>query len=135
MKICNVHYQLTTKIHGKKHSKFLSVTRNTRTMIPRMNSDAVFNDCFPLTAKESLMKAPEPRVRKEKPGKMRGGKQESEGRVVGDKASPIGQENRGHKLMMKMGWKEGSGLGLESMGIVAPIEVLVRSKRSGLGVE
>ncbi|XP_050401397.2 angiogenic factor with G patch and FHA domains 1 isoform X2 [Patella vulgata] len=47
---------------------------------------------------------------------------------------PISGKNVGHKLLSKMGWKEGEGLGKSSSGIVDPINVNYRSnKAAGLG--
>lgn len=58
------------------------------------------------------------------------------GDVVGSSAAPIGTGNVGHKMLMAMGWKPGSGLGVEGGGgIVNPVDVMVRGKRSGLGNE
>ncbi|KAK2176118.1 hypothetical protein NP493_682g01017 [Ridgeia piscesae] len=46
----------------------------------------------------------------------------------------IPTENKGHKLLAKMGWKEGEGLGRESGGIQQPIQVNFRCDQSaGLG--
>lgn len=39
----------------------------------------------------------------------------------------------GKKLLMRMGWKEGSGLGKEGEGIVNPVEVNLRPKGVGIG--
>ncbi|CAL1533800.1 unnamed protein product [Lymnaea stagnalis] len=48
--------------------------------------------------------------------------------------SPITAENKGHKLLAKMGWKEGEGLGKANSGIAEPINVEMRLNRSaGLG--
>jgi hypothetical protein len=66
-----------------------------------MSSDAIFADCFPMAAKESLMKAPMPRVRKAPRGPTND-EGMPKGRVVGESAAPIGQGNIGHKLLLKM---------------------------------
>ena len=34
---------------------------------------------------------------------------------------PISGENRGRKLLKKMGWKEGEGLGKDNAGITQPV--------------
>ncbi|KAJ3053765.1 hypothetical protein HK097_003450 [Rhizophlyctis rosea] len=54
--------------------------------------------------------------------------------VVGGSAAPIGEGNVGHRMLMAMGWKPGQALGQEG-GIVNPVDVMVRSRRAGLGLE
>ncbi|KAK3592311.1 hypothetical protein CHS0354_030647 [Potamilus streckersoni] len=46
----------------------------------------------------------------------------------------IGQENIGNKLLQKMGWSEGQGLGRAGQGIVKPIEAEKRAVSAGLGM-
>ncbi|CEP00100.1 G-patch domain-containing protein [Plasmodiophora brassicae] len=41
--------------------------------------------------------------------------------------------NVGHRILRKMGWTAGSGLGHASSGMVTPISVTVRPGRSGIG--
>ncbi|KAK9451075.1 uncharacterized protein V1518DRAFT_174189 [Limtongia smithiae] len=57
-----------------------------------------------------------------------------EGDVVGSDAPEIGQDNIGRRLLEKMGWASGQGLGVEeNRGIHAPIVAKVKTSRSGLG--
>ncbi|KAG0311953.1 squalene synthetase-like protein [Linnemannia gamsii] len=57
------------------------------------------------------------------------------GSVVGGTASEISKENVGHRMLAKMGWSPGVGLGASGDGITKPIEAVVRAKRRGLGHE
>lgn len=57
------------------------------------------------------------------------------GTVVGASASAISVENLGHRMLSKMGWMPGVGLGASGDGITQPIEAIVRAKNRGLGHE
>ncbi|KAH7962002.1 hypothetical protein HPB52_013956 [Rhipicephalus sanguineus] len=46
---------------------------------------------------------------------------------------PLQEDNVGFKLLQKMGWKEGAGLGKQQQGATAPIEVKSTNTRKGLG--
>lgn len=46
---------------------------------------------------------------------------------------PIKEENVGRKMLEKMGWKEGEGLGREGAGRLEPVTVEVRDSLRGLG--
>ena len=43
------------------------------------------------------------------------------------------EDNEGHKLLKRMGWQEGSGLGVEGGGIVEPIQETVKKGKTGIG--
>ena len=45
----------------------------------------------------------------------------------------IGQDNVGNKLLQKMGWKAGEGLGVKMDGITAPIQLKDYKSGAGLG--
>ncbi|KAM6927943.1 angiogenic factor with G patch and FHA domains 1 [Xenentodon cancila] len=45
----------------------------------------------------------------------------------------ISEANKGRKMLEKMGWKKGEGLGKEGTGIKDPIELKIRKSQSGLG--
>ncbi|KAM7401820.1 hypothetical protein PAMP_017098 [Pampus punctatissimus] len=46
----------------------------------------------------------------------------------------ISEVNKGRKMLEKMGWKKGEGLGKEGTGMKNPIELKIRKSQSGLGV-
>ncbi|XP_058486580.1 angiogenic factor with G patch and FHA domains 1 isoform X1 [Solea solea] len=45
----------------------------------------------------------------------------------------ISEVNKGRKMLEKMGWKKGEGLGKEGTGMTNPIELKIRKSQSGLG--
>ncbi|XP_068598735.1 angiogenic factor with G patch and FHA domains 1 [Brachionichthys hirsutus] len=45
----------------------------------------------------------------------------------------ISEVNKGRKMLEKMGWKKGEGLGKEGTGMKSPIELKIRKCQSGLG--
>jgi hypothetical protein len=56
-----------------------------------------------------------------------------DGETVGANAPELGPENRGHALMMKMGWAKGKGLGAGgNEGILQPIAHTVKTNKAGL---
>ena len=52
--------------------------------------------------------------------------------VAPKEAEPISGDNIGHRMLLKQGWKPGSGLGLDE-GSAEIIETVVREPRAGLG--
>lgn len=53
---------------------------------------------------------------------------------VAANANAIQEDNIGHRLLKKMGWKEGEGIGGTQAGITAPIQASgVKSDNRGVG--
>lgn len=55
-----------------------------------------------------------------------------DGDAVGHGAAAIGEDNIGHRLLSKMGWTEGTRIGM-SGGLEAPIVAIVKNSKLGLG--
>lgn len=72
----------------------------------------------PNKLKESYMKSKEASISYEEPTKM-----------------GIGSDNLGNKLLQKMGWQEGMGLGKKNQGRTTIIEAKARSATAGLGTK
>ena len=66
-------------------------------------------------------------------GGPRGGRYSGEYTPVVSQEVVLGEENEGHKLLKKMGWMEGSGLGAEGGGIVEPIRETLKNDKTGVG--
>ncbi len=43
--------------------------------------------------------------------------------------------NVGHRLLQKMGWREGEGLGKLGEGMTAPVEATIKSSKGGIGLD
>lgn len=56
----------------------------------------------------------------------------ADGALVGEKSAPIKDDNVGNKMLQKMGWTPGTGLGRDSSGITSHIPAVVKTKRTGL---
>ncbi|CAL9738572.1 protein Sqs1p [Monosporozyma servazzii] len=57
-----------------------------------------------------------------------------EGELVGEDAPEIGKENIGRKLLEKLGWSSGEGLGAHgNKGISEPVLAVVKKSKTGLG--
>ena len=55
------------------------------------------------------------------------------GTVVGGDASPIADDNVGSRMLRKLGWSPGQGLGASESGRLEPVEAVMRGRRTGLG--
>ena len=53
--------------------------------------------------------------------------------VVGGGVPVIDETNVGNRMLQGMGWRPGTGLGLNGTGIQEPIHAYIRPRRSGLG--
>ncbi|KAH3901532.1 Sqs1p SCDLUD_003029 [Saccharomycodes ludwigii] len=57
-----------------------------------------------------------------------------EGEIIGENAPEISHDNIGRRLLEKLGWKHGEGLGIHgNKGIVVPLQVTVKKTKKGLG--
>jgi hypothetical protein len=55
--------------------------------------------------------------------------------LVGGNAPQIDNSNIGHRMLRKMGWKEGQALGKHQDGIIQPISITMKNGRKGLGLK
>ncbi|ORZ04044.1 hypothetical protein BCR41DRAFT_206667 [Lobosporangium transversale] len=73
--------------------------------------------------------------RNNKKGRNSGSSMAVPGSIVGASASAISVDNVGHRMLSKLGWTPGVGLGATGEGITQPIEAIIRAKNRGLGHE
>ncbi|KAG0022728.1 hypothetical protein BGZ81_008393 [Podila clonocystis] len=125
---------------GKKRSPMLAKTHQTRIPPNPVNIHKLLNQSEQELKKISIQR----RMDKQGGGRGRGprggrdsnsGSRPVHGMVVGAEASAISIENKGHRMLAKMGWSPGVGLGASGEGITQPIEAIMRARRRGLGHE
>lgn len=69
----------------------------------------------------------------ERKGTSKGKFHTVEGEYVGKDAPEIGQENVGRRMLEKLGWVDGEGLGAQgNKGISEPVMAKVKKNKSGL---
>jgi hypothetical protein len=132
-------FSLSSRSRGDGQDRFtiLSKTSRTRVYTDDEFDKIVFSRPFFKRMRGPLFtqKAPGPA----KGATFRSGKRVrpqigyQDGEIVGANAPELGPENKGHALMMKMGWSKGMGLGTgETPGILQPIAHTVKTNKAGL---
>ncbi|GAO46441.1 hypothetical protein SAICODRAFT_4763 [Saitoella complicata NRRL Y-17804] len=134
-------YNLKSKSVGKGKRRFPTLIKTTKTSYPR--DERLVDEI--LARHEGggrgntgyLPRLDRPRPRPGKTVGQRGGApglvRNNNGSVVGGDAPEIGAGNLGRKLLEKMGWSAGQGLGVEGRtGISVPVMAVVKMDKRGL---
>ncbi|KAI8599572.1 G-patch domain-containing protein, partial [Dissophora ornata] len=132
--LCN-HYNVKSQSVGSGKRRFPILVKTDRTKMPinPVNITKLLNPSEKELKELTRLSAQFQGTRKG--GNGGGGNGAPHGTVVGASASAISGENLGHRMLTKMGWSPGVGLGAAGEGITQPIEAIVRAKRRGLGHE
>lgn len=123
-------YNLTSKSKGSGSKRFPTLIKNSRSgrNIQQRRIDSILRSStggFGSGSKPQSEKA-DRRIRSTPVPRNQ------EGASVGFGADRISEENIGHRLLMAMGWKEGSGVGA-TQGIADPVGATIKISRGGLG--
>jgi len=135
---------LNSKSQGAGKRRFPIITKTSRTPGP---GDATFEEFISFARsgtlsnvgqvyklRNSLNRAGKGRERPARgPGASHAGTSLRNGEIVGASAAKIGSESFGHRMMQKMGWQEGKGLGQTGEGLVDPVQQRMRFGTAGLG--
>jgi hypothetical protein len=132
-------FDLSSRSRGDGHDRFTVLSRTSRT---RIYTDAEFDHAMlrrgflkrlsgPLQGKKGPGPARTPVFRSGPRARPQVGYRDGE--KVGANAPELGPENKGHALMMKMGWSKGMALGTtDNQGILHPIAHTVKTNKAGL---
>lgn len=133
------HFGLSSRSRGDGHDRFTVLSKTTRT---RSYTDAEFD--IAISRKGFLKRLSGPLQGRKGAKSARGATFRSgprprpqvgyrDGEKVGANAPELGPENKGHALMMKMGWTKGEALGtVDNQGILHPIAHTVKINKAGL---
>jgi hypothetical protein len=136
------HFNLTSRSRGDGADRFTILSKTVHT---RSYTDAEFDKQIQKKGFQKRLRGPlytqggsggrAPRFSTVKHGN-RGTRPQlgyKDGEIVGADAPELGAENRGHALMMKMGWTKGTALGfMDNKGILQPIPHVVKTNKAGL---
>jgi hypothetical protein len=132
-------FDLSSRSRGDGQNRFTVLSRTSRT---RVYTDAEFDRA--LLRKGFMKRLSGPLQGKKNAGTTRNFTFRSgprarphvgyrDGDKVGADAPELGPENKGHALMMKMGWSKGMALGTtDNQGILQPIAHTVKINKAGL---
>jgi hypothetical protein len=132
-------FDLSSRSRGDGHDRFTVLSRTSRT---RIYTDVEFDQVMlrkgflkrlsgPLQGKKGRGPARTPAFRSGPRARPQVGYRDGE--KVGANAPELGPENKGHALMMKMGWSKGQALGTtDNQGILHPIAHTVKTNKAGL---
>lgn len=126
-------YGLDTRSEGSGAERRNVLTKGQNTRLPR---DLKKLDRFIDSAQKAVKYSAKPFTKKTpvKPGLVQSSTLKiHSGSVVGGEASPITDDNVGNKLLRKLGWQPGQGLGSQKVGIKEPIAAVFKGNRTGLG--
>lgn len=134
-------FQMNSKSKGTKQNRFTLLIKTTRTQ--KWDSSVFYSRTkqinagfFPRLDAQSRNKTPGSRAfrRTGGGGGNAPGTKYRDGDIVGAAAPELGVENRGHAMLMKMGWAKGDALGtVDNKGILQPITHVVKNSKAGLG--
>ncbi|TLD19421.1 R3H multi-domain protein [Venturia nashicola] len=134
-------FEINSKSRGTKQDRFPLLIKTKRTKkwnaaLFYARTKDVNAGYFPRLDAQSRNKTPGPRAfrRSAGGGGNAPGTKYRDGDVVGAAAPELGAGNRGHAMLMKLGWAQGDALGaVDNKGILLPISHVVKNSKAGLG--
>lgn len=126
------HYQTKSFKQGRGSHTYIMAqkTRKTNRTFPNYNLIDQLIRQRPIFMRTDVNRPKDLAVKKELP---KGKFHTIEGELVGKDAPEIGQENVGRRILQKLGWIDGEGLGANgNKGINEPLMATIKKSKSGL---
>ncbi|CCD25696.1 Sqs1p NDAI_0F03780 [Naumovozyma dairenensis CBS 421] len=135
MKFAEHYGTKASKVGKANHTHVLvSKTKRTRYTKPNYNLIGQLLKQRPVFMRIDVKRPKEEHVRVEKIRVKSGKYQVKEGETVGKDAPEIGQENIGRRILEKLGWTSGEGLGPHgNKGISEPLMARMKKSKHGVG--
>lgn len=133
-------YYLTSNTIGSGKHKYLQVTKTSRTSYESRDHGLIELILKTFTGKKfACLDAPTGNRELAKQQKrnnigQKATKFYNEGDIVGENAQEIDDNNIGKRMLRSLGWTDGMSLGTGNIGIMAPLEVKVKTKKHGIGL-